>query len=206
MKFQTEILGTKMDSNSLTPEESLLLISRTIEETKERFKQNGHIFIFWGTLILLVNVSQLILSLLHYYKFTMVPVLLYPLGAIFTFTYFRKEEKRHNIPKTIIGNILSTMGGIIGVNLIIMGFFCLNELGEDMAPVFIIFLALFIIVSGISIQFKPLLIGGLLLNLIGLGTFFLARDYHGFSMMLGAVAGLIIPGILLNNARRKEHV
>lgn len=37
-----------MDKNNLTPEESLLLISRTIEETKHRFQQNGHILILWG--------------------------------------------------------------------------------------------------------------------------------------------------------------
>jgi uncharacterized membrane protein YjjP (DUF1212 family) len=88
----------------------------------------------------------------------------------------------------------------------IMGFLFSDQLGEALAPVFIILLALMLIVSGLSIKFKPLIIGGVLMNLIGLGTFFLARDYHGFSMMLGAVVGLIIPGIMLNNARRKAHV
>jgi len=29
----------------ITPEESLLLISKTIEETKQRFQENGHIII-----------------------------------------------------------------------------------------------------------------------------------------------------------------
>ena len=195
-----------MNCNSLTPEESLLLITRTIEETKDRFKQNGHIFIFWGTLVFAVNMSQLILSLLHYYKFTMIPVLLYPLGAIFSFIYFRNQDKKNHRPKTMIGNILARLGGVIGLNLMVMGFFFSNQLGEAMAPVFIILLALFIILSGTSIQFKPLIIGGAILNLIGLGTFFLARDYHGFSMMLGSVVGLIIPGILLNKARSKENV
>ncbi len=39
-----------MDENNLTPEESLLLITKTIEETKQRFKENGHIFILWGSI------------------------------------------------------------------------------------------------------------------------------------------------------------
>ena len=33
----------------ITPEESLLLITKTIEETKKRFKENGHIIILWGS-------------------------------------------------------------------------------------------------------------------------------------------------------------
>ena len=75
-----------------------------------------------------------------------------------------------------------------------------------MAPVFLLLFAFFIITCGLTIKFRPLTIGGLLMNLIALGSFFFATDYHGFSMMLGAVAGLIIPGMLLNKARRKEHV
>ena len=53
-----------MEKTELTPEQSLLLITKTIEQTKERFKENGHIFVFWGTLMLIVIGSQFMLSLL----------------------------------------------------------------------------------------------------------------------------------------------
>ena len=194
-----------MDKTNLTPEQSLLLISKTIEETKERFKENGHILVFWGTLTFIVFGSQLILSLLEFYKYTIYPVYLFPIGGIYMF-YIWIKEKKQNMPKTIIANILQNLGWVVGMNLLIMGFFFSSKLGEAIGPVFLILLALFIIVCGLSIKFKPLTICGALLNLIGLGSFFLDRDYHGFSMMLGAVVGFIIPGILLNIARRKENV
>ncbi len=190
----------------LTPEESLKLITQTIEDTKDKFKESGHILVFWGILILIVIGSQFILSLLELYKFTMYPVYLYPLVGGVYMIYIWIKEKKKNMPKTIIGNILKSIGWIVGMNLMIMGFFFSGQLGEAIAPVFLILLALMIIVSGLSIKFRPLTIGGALVNLIGLSTFFLDRDYHGFSMMLGAVVGLIIPGILLNYARRKENV
>ena len=82
-----------------------------------------------------------------------------------------KKTKRNNAPKTIIGNILGNMGWIIGMNLMIMGFLFSDQLGEAMGPVFIILLALMIIVCGLTIKFKPLIIGGVLMNLIGLGSF-----------------------------------
>jgi hypothetical protein len=195
-----------MNKTNLTAEQSLLLISKTIEETKERFKENGHIFIFWGTLTLIVFASQLILSLLEFYKITRYPVLLFPIvGGTYMF-YIWIKEKKQNKPKTIIGNILGNLGWIFGMNCMIMGFFFWNQLGNALAPVFLILFALFISTCGLTIKFRALTIGGLLLNLIGLGSFLLDSNYHGYSMMAGAVVGLIIPGILLNIARRKENV
>lgn len=193
----------KMDKTDLTPEQSLLLITKTIEQTKERFKENGHIFVFWGCLMLIVIGSQFVLSLLELYKFTMVPVYLYPVGGILTSIYVWKEYRKNNAPKTIIGVILGSLGWAVGLNLMVMGFIFSSQLGEALAPVFIILLALMVIVSGSTIQFRPLIIGGVIMNLIGLASFYLDRDYHGFSMMLGAVVAFIIPGILLNTARRK---
>lgn len=195
----------KMENSILTPEQSLLLITKTIEETKERFKESGHILVTWGILMLIVIGSQFILSRLELYKFTMYPVYLYPLGGVYMIYIWIKERKK-NMPKTIIGNILGNFGWVIGMNLLIMGFLFSNQLGDAMAPVFIILLSLMSIVCGLSIKFKPLTIGGVFVNLIGLGSFLLDRDFQGFSMMLGSVVGLIIPGILLNIARRKENV
>ena len=196
-----------MDKTTLTPEESLLLIAKTIDETKKRFEENGQIIILWGILTFTVFLSQYLLVLLGLYKlFDIIwTTILFPLGAIYTFIYVRKNVKKKNLPKTIIARIIGTMGWAIGANLMILGFIFRHQLGQAIAPVFLILLALLIIITGTSIKFKPLIIGGVLLNLIGLGTFFLNMDYHGLSMMLGSVVGLIIPGILLNKAK-KEHV
>ncbi len=191
---------------TITPEESFLVITKTIEETRERFKVNGHVFVFWGALVVIVFGSQMILSLLELYGLTIYPIYLFPLVGGGYMLYLWIQDKKKNIPKTIIGRVLGNIGWVVGMNLLVMGFFFWNQIGEAMAPIFLILLALMIIVSGLSINYRPLAIGGALVNLIGLGSFLLDRQYHGFSMMAGAVAGMIIPGILLNNARRKENV
>jgi hypothetical protein len=192
----------------LTPEESLFLITKTIEETKQRFQENGHIIIMWGSLMFIVFASQYVFSLTGLYKLFDIAwtCILFPLGAIYTYIYYWRKVQKKNIPVTIIGRIIGTMGWAVGLNLMILGFAFNRQLGNALAPIFLIFLSVSMIVTGASIKFKPLFIGGILLNLIGLGTFFLERDYHGLSMMLGALAGFIIPGILLNKANRKENV
>lgn len=196
----------QMKSSTLTPEESLLLISKTIEETKERFQNNGHIFVFWGVLTVIVFGIQQILGMLGFYKFMMLPVYLFPLGGVYTGIYVWKEYKKNNAPRTLLGNVLGGMGWTVGMNLMAMGFLFSDKLGDALGPVFIILLAMMIVVSGAAIRFKPLLICGILMNLIGLASFLIDRDFHGFSLMIGAVIGFIIPGILLNRSGRKKHV
>jgi hypothetical protein len=197
-----------MEERNFTPEESLLLISKTIEETKQRFQENGHIIILWGSLTFTVVFSQYVLSLLGLYKLfdIMWTSILFPLGAIYTFLYVRRKVKKNNIPKTFISRVLGAIGWLVGVNLMVMGFIFNDQLGKAIAPIFLILLALFIIMIGILIKFEPLTIGGILMNLIGLGTFLVNSDYHGISVMLGSVVGLIIPGILLNKAKKREYV
>ncbi len=197
-----------MEERNFTPEESLLLISRTIEETKQRFQENGHIIVLWGCTTFSVFFLQYFFSLVGWYKnFDIVwTCLLFPLAAIYTFFYVRGKEKKNQIPRNILGRILGTIGWLVGMNLMILGFVFNDHLGDALAPVFIILLAIMIILSGVSIKFKPLIIGGILLNLIGFGTFLVGREYHGFSLMLGSIVGFIIPGILLNIAKKKENV
>jgi len=197
-----------MNEHNLTPEESLLLISRTIEETKQRFQENGHILILWGCVTFSVFFLQYFFSIVGLYKkFDIIwTCILFPLGAVYTFIYVRGKEKKNQIPKNILGRILGTMGWVLGFNLMILGFVFGDHLGNALAPIFLIFFAFFIIMVGVSIKFKPLIIGGILLNLIGFGSLLVGREYHGFSLMLGSVVGFIIPGILLNIAKKKEHV
>jgi hypothetical protein len=197
-----------MDERNLTPEESLLLISRTIEETKQKFQENGHIIVLWGSTTFSVFFLQYFFELVGLYKkFDIVwTCILFPLAAIYTFIYVRGKEKKNQIPRNILGRVLGTIGWLVGMNLMILGFFFGDHLGNALAPIFIILLAIMIIITGVSIKFKPIIIGGILLNLIGFGTFLVGREYHGFSLMLGSVVGFIIPGILLNKAKKKENV
>ena len=83
---------------SITPEQSLLLISKTIEETKQRFKENGHIIILWGVLTFVVFGSQYLFSVLGWYKkFDIIwTTALFPLGMIYTFLYLRKNVYKKN--------------------------------------------------------------------------------------------------------------
>ncbi|MGW8314401.1 MAG: hypothetical protein ACWGNV_02285, partial [Bacteroidales bacterium] len=140
-----------MDKAVLTPEESLLLISKTIEHTKKRFKDSGHIYIFWGSLIFVVTIIQYYLLSSGSDIGTGFPALVYPLGGIYTFLYYRRKSKRDKWPRTIIGTVLQTLGILLGLNFMVLGFAFWSDLGDNIVPIFLIFLAFWTIITGISI-------------------------------------------------------
>ncbi|MGA9291376.1 MAG: hypothetical protein WBV81_02210 [Ignavibacteriaceae bacterium] len=196
-----------MDEN-ITPEESFLLITKTIEETKKKFIANGHIMILWGSLTFIVFVSQYIFVLTGLYKLFDIgwTNILFLFGGIYTLIYTWEKIKRKNLPKTILGRIINTMSWVFGANLMILGIFFGHRFGVALGPLFLILFALFIIMVGISIKFNPITIGGIILNLMGFAAFYISPQYHGLLLALGGVIAMIIPGILLNKAKRKENV
>ena len=195
-----------MEKNNLTPEESLLLITQTIEATKEKFKDAGHIFVFWGILIFIVTLTQFIFIRSGLNNYTGFPCFLYLIGGVYVWVHYAKIDKKNNAPKTIIGNIIGVLGGVFGVNFMILGFFFFERLGESLFPIFLIFMTFWIILIGVSIKFRPIVICGIIVNIIAFATFFVDWQYQTLFMSLAAVIGFIIPGILFNKAKRQEHV
>lgn len=195
-----------MDKANLSPEESLSLIAKTIEETKEKFKENGHKFVFWGVLTFIVSLCQFLIIQLDLNIQTGVPALLYLLGGAFVYIYEGKASRKNNMPKTIIGSILFWMATVMGCNLVVLGPFFAPQLGIALVPVFLIFLAFLVILCGVAIKYKPLIIGGIVLNVIAFIPFLIDWQYHFLIMTAGSVIALIIPGILLHIEHKKEHV
>lgn len=200
-----------MDTNQLTPEESILLISRTIEDTKRRYEEKGFLFLLWGILIFIVSLSQFVLTKLElkhivyveHYTIRNWPVFLYLVGVIITFIYVKKTYGK--LPRTVLGNISEALGWLLGLNFMTMGIFFGATLDEHLIPFFLILYAVWCIITGVSISFKPLIIGGILINLLGFAAFLVNWQYQPLMFTAGSVVALIIPGIMLKISFRKRE-
>lgn len=195
-----------MTRTTLTPHESLLLISKTIQEVKNRFKESGHIYIMFGILLLITSLSQFILIQLKYYQINYYPYFLMPLAGIYTYFYYRNKYKKQELHMSVIGKILKTLGIVLGINFTLLGFIFSRELGSALFPIFFIFLALWIIITGISINFKPFVISGIIINAIGLFAFFIDSQFHPILMSGVSIVGLLIPGLILNKKHTEKNV
>lgn len=195
-----------MDKKKLTPEESLSLITKTIEEvnrktieeTKKGFKEGSVIYLMWGFLVFFVSLCQFFIIRFELNIATGIPALLYPLGGLYTFIYFRKKTKNIDFPKNnLLGNLLFALGTLLGANFMIMALFFGPQLGVAFIPVVLILYAFWIIMMGVSIKFKPIFIGGIVINILAFIPFLIDWQYHFLIITAASVVGIIIPGILL---------
>lgn len=187
-----------MTSKTLTPEESLNLITKVISEARQNFKDDGIIYIMWGILITLAGLGQFTLLQFEYYSVSYFPYFLMPLGGIASlFYYYKKKGGGSNI----ISRIVSRIWNAILINVLLLGFIFGIYLQESLTSVILILLGIGSLASGSALQDKTILFSGLCINLLGLSCFFLDYQYHS---LITATAGFfftLIPGILL---RRKK--
>lgn len=99
----------------LQPKESLQIIQRIINERKQKYEQNGILFIFWGILIVLASVFN------HFTGNYAIWAVLMPLGAVITFIYyFIKGIKSHQ--KGVSTDWTGYIWGISGLCAMYAGF------------------------------------------------------------------------------------
>ena len=56
-----------MEEAKISPEESLHLIETMINTAKNRFSENGHMYLVWGWTVFICSLSQFVL--LHFYSY-----------------------------------------------------------------------------------------------------------------------------------------
>ena len=84
-----------METDTLSPKQSLELITQVIAQARNKFEENGFIYIFWGILIAIASISQFILLKKEYYDIHWYPYLLMPMGSIYSVYYFSKKKGKN---------------------------------------------------------------------------------------------------------------
>ena len=194
-----------MENNEFTPSESLSLIANVISEAKSRFKDNGFSFILIGLCSFIASLGQFILLKLEYYQINYYPYFIMPIAAAVTFFYYKK--KRTGVKsKNIIGTLFSIISAIMGINLMIAGFFFWGKFGIALIPFMLILFSIWSALTGVLIKNKVFLISGIVINIIAYMSFFIGRDYHPLILSIVSLIGIVVPGIILNYSSKEGNV
>ena len=194
-----------MQTDKLSPEKSLELITQVITQARNKFEENGFIHLFWGTLIAITSISQFVLLKNEYYDINWYPYLLMPIGSIYSAIYFSKRKRKSK--QNLISKIVSALWIVISINIMILGFLFANNLKENLIPIILILLSIGTIVSGISIKSKLLLYSGIFIGLSAFSCFYLEWIYHPLLMGIVSIIAILIPGIILMvQQKRKKNV
>ena len=195
-----------MQQENFSPEQSLQLIQSMISKTKQDMSDNSIYFLVWGWITFIACTGQFVLKHIlkydqHYQVWWLIVV-----GIAFSIYQGIKEGKIQKV-KTYVGDSIKYLWIGMGISYFVLSMI-LSKIGWNSAvfPFFIMMYGLGTFISGSILQFKPLVIGGIIAWALAIGAVYVEYDYQ---MLFGAAAILvsyIIPAYLLrsrNNTANK---
>lgn len=147
-----------METNKLSPEKSLELITQVITQARNKF-----IYMFWGALIAITSISQFVLLKHEFYNISWYPYLLMPIGSIYSAIYYSRKKGKSK--QNLIYRIVSALWIVLSINMMILGFLFGDNLKKNLIPIILILLSIGAIVSATSIKSNLLLYSGIFIGL-----------------------------------------
>lgn len=186
-----------MEENFL-PQQSLALIHNMIAKAKNNLAENRVYFLFWGWLTFIAILAQFVLKVwLQYDRHYLVWLISVP-AVIFTIIYSARHERKSGV-KTFVSDSMGALWTGLGISFGVLSFLISRLPGgwENCWPFFILFYGLGTFVSGMIIQFRPLVVGGIFNWVLAIVCAFLPFDYQLLMGALAILTSYIIPGHLL---------
>jgi hypothetical protein len=191
-----------MAEENFSPQESLRLIQSMITKTQQSISDKSIYFLVWGWITFIAFTAQFILKHIYNYEKHYLVWWLTLVGVAFTIYYSRRENKNRKV-KTYIGDSIKYLWMGMGIAYFVLSAI-LSIYGWDkiVFPFFIMLYGLGTFISGSILQFRPLVIGGVIAFGLAVGAAFIEYD---FQMLFGAAAILvsyIIPAYMLRSKNK----
>ena len=196
-----------MMDERITPEQSLQLITNMINKAKNRFGENGHLYLLWGWAVLICSLAQFILINVIKYEHHYIVWFSMWLVLIYQVIYVRRRKR-----KVVVRAYTDEIIGVVWITFVILmflfGVLFGTVMGQDyyrfINPVFLALYGMPTVISGTILRFKPLVMGGICCWLLSVVSTFLPYDSQFLLLPLAVIAAWIIPGYLLRNKYQKS--
>jgi len=188
----------KTESENLSAQQSLDIITTMIQEAKGNVQKNAFYFLFWGWVVVIANLGMYTLTQLHYRHPYIVWAITIP-AWIFSLYRGYRHGKTEGVT-THFGSVsiwLWVSFGIVIFTLVAFG----QRINFQLNPVIITISAIPTFVSGILIRFKPLMFGGVALWIFGIISFLTPLEIQPLIGAGGVLCGYLVPGYLLKNKK-----
>lgn len=183
---------------NLDPNQSLSIITKMIQEAKGSVQNNAVYFLLWGWVVAIGNFGMYALMKLAYPAPYMIWLITIPAAFISMYLGYRQGKNRS--VTTHLGTIYMwtwVSFAIVIFTLILFG----QKINYQFNPIILLITSLPTFISGISLRFKPLVIGGILFWIFGIVSFTLNYELQLLIGGLAIICGYLIPGYLLRNKK-----
>lgn len=190
------------EESILKPEEGLALIQQVIARTKAQYRHNSFYFMLWGWLISIASFSFFILH--HYtsfaYFYLPFPVLSATGILASGVHYIRQREQRR--AESYIDFFFSRLWMVLCMGFIVI---VIVSISQRLPPfLFVLVIAgIGTLLSGMVMQFKPLILGGALFFTVAIAGIFVSNDFKPLLLALTILTGLLLPGYLLKHREQE---
>jgi len=190
-----------MSEENFDPKDSLLLIESMINKAKNRFSEDGFMYLLWGWVVFFCSLLQFVLlHVFRYERHYMVWLITIPV-FIYQFFYIankRREEKVQTYTHNIIGYVWVTFAIMIFLLAFLIGNLTSGEYYTYINPIVLALYGMPIFLSGVILRFKTLIIGGIGCWILSVTTTFITNfDYQFLMIPVAMLIAWIIPGYLL---------
>lgn len=188
----------KQDVGNLSARESLDIIAAMIAQAKGKVQRNNTFFLLWGWVVVLANLGMFMLRKMEFEYFyaiwlITIPAWMYTLYKVFT-------SKKTETTTTHFDRISGWVWMSYGITIFIIVFFG-YKINFQINPVVLIVSSIPTIVSGVILNFRPLIIGGAIFWVSGIISFLVTMETQPLIGAVGIAGGYLIPGYML---RKKQ--
>ena len=183
----------------LSPQESLDIISNAIQKTKENFKEQSFYYLLWGWLVSIAAIINFLILNFSNFKHDYLPwAVLMPIGIIITIVYSIKNNKQKGY-ETYLDVFLKYLWLVLGGSFFLIVF--ISVMLKINPVIFTLFLAgIGTLISGLSMKFKPLIIGGILFFVFSLVSVFIDDSLILLINSIAIILGYLIPAYILKKS------
>lgn len=195
-----------MQEEKFSPQESLNLISETINKVKTSYHDTGIGPILWGCVVTVCSIVSFYANLHKIYwlyavwSLTIVAVV----PQIIISAKERKQRKFVSFVDVASGAIWTTFGFSMMVLSILENVLRAKYNWGMHSAVYMLVYGMPTIITGIICKVKPMLIGGILCWVFAIVSAFIPYPYPLLFMAASAIVAWLIPGLILNAKYRKH--
>lgn len=179
----------------LSTQESLQIIGQMIHAVKHEMQDDSFYYLLWGWLVFIASLTQYFLMQMSFNMPWLAWAALMPLGAVASAIYGRKQEKQRRV-KTHLDEFLKYALIAFLISLLIVLFFQ-QKLQLNCYPMVMLVYGIWLFISGGGIQFRPLIIGGVINWIFAVAAFFVPFEIQLLLLAGAVLLGYIIPGYML---------
>lgn len=189
---------------SMTENESLELISSMINKAKNRFNENGFMYLVWGWAVLVLCIAQFVTTIIFHMKEGYMVWILVWIVAIYSGVHASKKKRKEKV-KTYTDEIVGFIWVSFLIGIFISIFICIQMNQPLMiTPSILVMYGFPIFLSGGLMKYKPLVFGGLFCWILAIASPFVKPDFQ-ILLAAAAIAGAwIVPGYMLRSRYKKE--